>query len=230
MEKTGFQGDIAIADGQSPDGTARIVQEYMQKHSNIFLIDRGGKTELGAAYKLAFNKLLPQDYDVFIQMDADLSHHPEELPHILKQLVNDHADLVIGSRYTPSGAIEGWPLKRKLVSRGANFLARHVLNLPNRDVTSGYRGWRTDFLKKIDLEKISADGYVFMLEMLCAARRLEGKIQETPITFTERRQGESKLDLRNIIEYFFLVWRLKLKFIREDAVLHMRQLLHRSRR
>ncbi len=196
---------LVIVDDNSPDGTGRIADELRQKYP-ITVINREKKTGLGKAYVQAFQSL-PPEAEIVIQMDADLSHDPSVIPAMLEKIKN--CDVVLGSRYIPGGKIENWDFGRQLISKFGNLYARLVLGLPYHDLTGGFKCWRKDFLKKMNLEKLSSVGYNFQIETTNLAHKLGAKICEVPITFTERKTGASKFNLGIILESFWKVFLLR---------------------
>lgn len=205
---------IIIVDDGSPDGTTDIIKE-LQNSYPIQLIERPAKSGLGAAYVCGFQAALNQAPRFVVQMDADLSHDPADLPRLLTALDNG-ADMVIGSRKVAGGKIVGWNWRRHLMSNGAMAASRLLLGLRARDVTAGYRGWRRGMLENLDLTKITSNGYAFQEEMLWRAQQLGlptgqagGKIVEVPVTFVDRVAGQSKLSSKDAREFFQLIWRLR---------------------
>lgn len=201
---------LLIVDDNSPDGTSGQVKTLQSKYSNIHLLT-GHKSGLGKAYIRAFRYALRRSgFDAFIMMDADLSHNPNDIPALLEKL-NQGSDYVIGSRYTIGGAIDdSWPLSRIIISRVANFVARKLVGIPDdiRDVTGGYKAIRRTALEKIDLDKLSARGYVFQVSLLHAFLQQSSRVDEIPVTFTKRQYGASKLRLRDIIEFAYRAYKL----------------------
>lgn len=202
--------EVLVVDDNSPDGTAEVVRKLAQKYP-VNLIVRSEKRGLGTAYTAAFKNILSQSgsSDVVIQMDADLSHDPAVIPVFLNQIKN--CDVVLGSRYIKGGGVKNWNFFRRIVSRWSNVYARVILGLPYRDLTGGFKCWKREVLEKIDLDSLSSVGYNFQIETTYKAHRLGYKICEVPITFTERKQGESKFNLGIIVESFIKVLRLKIK-------------------
>ncbi len=202
--------EVLVVDDNSPDGTAEVVRKLAQKYP-VNLIVRSEKRGLGTAYTAAFKNLLgePDPPDIIIQMDADLSHDPVVIPVFLNQIKN--CDVVLGSRYIKGGGVKNWNFFRRIVSRWSNVYARVILGLPYRDLTGGFKCWKREVLEKIDLDSLSSVGYNFQIETTYKAHRLGYKICEVPITFTERKQGESKFNLGIIVESFIKVLRLKIK-------------------
>ena len=202
--------EVLVVDDNSPDGTAEVVRKLAQKYP-VNLIVRSEKRGLGTAYTAAFKNILsqPGSPDIIIQMDADLSHDPAVIPVFLNQIKN--CDVVLGSRYIKGGGVKNWNFFRRIVSRWSNVYARVILGLPYRDLTGGFKCWKREVLEKIDLDSLSSVGYNFQIETTYKAHRLGYKICEVPITFTERKQGESKFNLGIIVESFIKVLRLKIK-------------------
>lgn len=211
---------MIVVDDNSPDGTGRIADELGKKYP-ITVIHRSEKSGLGTAYVIAFKEILAviasqtkqsynnADDNFIIQLDADLSHDPQMIPEILRKAQNDQCDIVLGSRYIQGGGTVNWDFFRKLVSRFGNFYARLVLNLPYRDLTGGYKCFRAEILKNIDLDHLSSVGYNFQIETTYRAHKKGFKIAEIPITFTERKTGESKFNLGIMLEAFWRVLLLR---------------------
>jgi dolichol-phosphate mannosyltransferase len=198
---------LLIVDDGSPDGTGEVADALArQYHGRIDVIHRTGRRGLGRSYVDGFSAALAGSAEVICQMDADLSHDPVHLPALIA--ATSRADLVIGSRYVPNGAIVNWPVRRQLLSRFANFYVRSVTRLRARDCTSGYRCWRRETLRALPLDRISSDGYSFLVETLFMAARRGARIGEVPITFVERRHGESKLSKAVLLESMVMPWRL----------------------
>ena len=190
---------LLVVDDHSPDGTGDVADQLAQRYpGRMDVAHRRGPRGLGRSYLDGFRRALAEKVDVICQMDADLSHDPVYLPAIVAATAR--ADLVIGSRYVPGGAIENWPLRRRMLSRMANMYIRATTRLAVRDCTSGYRCWRRDALAALPLDQIVSDGYSFLVETLFMAARRGARIGEVPITFVERRQGESKLTSSVLIE------------------------------
>ncbi|PIT88076.1 MAG: dolichyl-phosphate beta-D-mannosyltransferase [Candidatus Magasanikbacteria bacterium CG10_big_fil_rev_8_21_14_0_10_36_32] len=200
--------EILFIDDNSPDGTADTIKKMQIKHP-IHLIQRPKKLGIGSAYLIGFQKAFEMDADYIIEMDADLSHNPKDIPLLITTCANG-ADLTIGSRKIAGGKIEGWNLKRKLMSNGAMFFARLILNLKTKDVTAGFRCFKKSTLEKIDLKKIKSNGYAFQEEILFKVERTGNKVVEVPVNFPNRKHDQSKLNKKDIIEFFIVM--LKLKF------------------
>jgi dolichol-phosphate mannosyltransferase len=196
-----------VVDDQSPDGTGEVANALAREHpGRVSVLHRTGKRGFGRSYIDGMKHAVTEPVDVLCQMDADLSHDPRELPNLLAATA--HADVVIGSRYVPGGAIVNWPLRRKLLSRFANTYIRQVTRLSARDCTSGYRCWRRPALASLPLDEFFSDGYSFLVEMLFVAARRGCRIAEVPITFVERREGESKVSRAVLLESAVTPWRL----------------------
>lgn len=203
--------DVLVVDDNSPDGTADEVKRMMSDNSRVKLLERPAKLGLGTAYVEGFKYALENGYDYVVEMDADFSHNPDDLPRILE--VAKGADLVIGSRYVNGISVVNWPLNRLILSYMANLYARVVTGVPVKDLTAGFKCFRRKVLESIDLSKIHSDGYAFQIEMNFYAHQKGFKLVEVPIIFVERRSGHSKMSKRIIREAFFLVLLLRLKKI-----------------
>lgn len=185
------EADVLVVDDDSPDGTGHIVDEMAAVDPQILVLHRAGKEGLGAAYVAAFGWVLARDYDVVVQMDADGSHQPEEMPRLLEAVTD--ADLVLGSRYVGGGRVVNWPRRRELLSRLGNVYTRLLLGIPLRDATGGYRAFRADTLRHIDLNGVASQGYCFQVDTAWRAIRAGLRVVEVPITFVEREEGASKM-------------------------------------
>lgn len=197
---------VVIVDDNSPDGTSTLAEKLGKKYS-LTVLRREKKDGLGTAYVFAFKKLLTtaknERPDIIIQMDADLSHDPASIPTFLTNIKS--ADLVLGSRYVAGGTILNWGIIRRLVSKWGNIYARTILNLPYRDLTGGFKCWRSEALEKMDLDSLSSVGYNFQIETTYRAHEAGHTIVEIPISFTERRLGKSKMDIKIMLESFWKV-------------------------
>jgi dolichol-phosphate mannosyltransferase len=204
--------DILVIDDNSPDGTGQLADRLAAANSRVHVLHRARKAGLGAAYLEGFGWAIQAGYDVIVECDADGSHHPEELHRLLDAL--DHCDLAIGSRWVFGGSVVDWPRSRELLSRGGSAYARALLRLRQRDVTGGYRAFRTSALTAIGLANIASQGYCFQIEMLWRANRAGLRIAEVPITFTERRWGVSKMRGTIVIEAMarVTVWGIRAMF------------------
>lgn len=183
--------DILVADDNSPDGTGAWADENAALDSQVHVLHRPGKAGLGAAYLAGFAWGLERGYDVLVEMDADGSHRAEDLPRVLA--APGDWDLAIGSRWIRGGAVENWPLHRRLLSTGANTYVRLMLGLGVHDATAGFRAYRADVLRGLDLEHVESQGYCFQIDMAWRVVRAGGTVVEVPITFVERAQGQSKM-------------------------------------
>lgn len=203
------EADILVIDDGSPDGTADVVKERMKTDRKLFLIQRPRKMGLGTAYIRGFRWALDNGYEYAFEMDADFSHDPMDLPRFVKELENG-ADLVIGSRYIPGGEVVDWPKKRKSLSHYANLYARFVTSAPIKDMTAGYKCYKTKIFKEIRLDNISADGYGFQIEIDFRVWLAGFNVKEIPIVFRDRRVGVSKLNRGIVWQALFLVPQLRL--------------------
>jgi len=208
---------ILIVDDNSPDGTAQIVQSLMAKYPNLHMLQRSGKLGLGSAYIAGFKYALSHEADLIFEMDADFSHNPKYIPEFIKQIEKGF-DVVIGSRRVKDGKIIGWNWWRKFISASAMAFARIILNLKTKDVTAGYRCYTKNVLNKINLDKIKSNGYAFQEEMIYLCEKNNFKIKEIPITFIDRKFGKSKLDKKDIIEFFKTIIRLKFDNKASDTI------------
>ncbi len=210
--------EIIVVDDNSPDGTSQIVKNLKSEILNLQLIERPGKLGLGSAYIAGFKKALELGADYIFEMDADFSHDPEDIPRLLhvchsREGGNPEADLVIGSRKISGGKIIGWGRMRKLISNGAMLVSRSALGLKIKDVTAGFRCFKRKVLEAIRLDKIKSNGYAFQEEMLFRTQKMGFKIAEVPVTFIDRQEGKSKLSKKDIVEFFWII--LKLKFAKK---------------
>ena len=186
--------DILVVDDNSPDGTGQKADEIATINPHVFVMHREGKEGLGRAYIAAFGWAIDHGYTHVVEMDADGSHRPEDLPLLLERAaMSDNPDLVIGSRYVRGGKLEGWPKSREVLSRAGNLYIKMWLGLPAADATGGYRVYRTDILQKLDLTTVESQGYFFQTDMTDKVTQCGGHIVEMPITFAQREAGESKL-------------------------------------
>lgn len=190
--------DVLVVDDNSPDGTAFVVKKLQTQLSHVYLILRNEKRGLGSAYNEGFQYALKKGYDAVIQMDADLSHDPADIVQ-MTVLLNEY-DVVIGSRYIQGGGIDNWSLLRRTLSKWANTIARVVLCLPIRDVTSGFKGIKTTVLRGVDSKTVTSQGYFFQIELLMYMLEQTILMIEMPIIFRGRRHERSKMDLKIILE------------------------------
>jgi dolichol-phosphate mannosyltransferase len=194
---------LLIVDDNSPDGTGEIADKLAGGDPHIHVLHRAGKAGLGAAYIAGFRWALERDYGAMVEMDADGSHQPEELPSLLNALV--HADLVLGSRYVPGGAVLNWARSRELLSRGGNTYTRLMLGLKLKDATGGYRAFRASTLRRIDLDDVDSQGYCFQIDLARRTIQAGLTVTEVPITFVERERGASKMSRAIVVE---ALWRV----------------------
>lgn len=198
---------VLVVDDQSPDGTGEVADALAADFpGRVRVLHRTGRRGFGRSYIEGMSMALAEPVDVLCQMDADLSHDPGQLPDLIA--ATSHADVVIGSRYIPAGAIVNWPLRRRALSRVANAYIRLITRLDVRDCTSGYRCWRRSAMASMPLDHFISDGYSFLVEMLFIAARRGCRIAEVPITFVERREGESKVSRAVLLESAITPWRL----------------------
>ena len=209
LENLNIDLDILIIDDNSPDGTPAIIKEIQKSHKNIFMIERPGKMGLGTAYVKGFRWALDKGYQYILEMDADLSHNPEDVPHLI-DACKKGADLVIGSRYCDGVNVINWPIKRLLLSYGANLYTRIITRMPVKDATAGYKCFNRKVLESIDLDRIKSSGYSFQIEMNFRAWKKGFSISEVSIIFIERSEGHSKMSKGIVWEAVFMVWKLNL--------------------
>jgi dolichol-phosphate mannosyltransferase len=201
---------VLVVDDGSPDGTGAIADALAaDSGGRLQVVHRRGPRGLGRSYIAGFKHALMGPATHMCQMDADFSHDPADVPRLVAAMA--HADLAIGSRYVPGGALRNWPWRRRVLSAFANRYVRLITRLPVQDVTSGFRCWRRDLVARLPLDNVASDGYAFQVEMTWLARQAGARIEEVPITFVERRQGSSKLSGSVIVESALLPWRLALR-------------------
>jgi dolichol-phosphate mannosyltransferase len=194
---------ILVADDNSPDGTGALADELAGKDDHVHVLHRASKQGLGAAYIAGFQWGLERGYGTLVEMDADGSHQPEELPKLLTALQT--ADVALGSRWVPGGTVRNWPKSREALSRSANTYARLLLGIPVRDATGGYRAYRARVLRAIDLAAVRSQGYCFQIELTLRALRRGFRVVEVPIEFVERQHGASKMSRAIVVE---ALWRV----------------------
>jgi len=200
--------DILIVDDASPDGTGELADAIAENDAQVRVMHRAGKLGLGSAYVKAFRWGLGRDYRYFFEMDADLSHQPKYLNAFFREL-REGADVVVGSRNVPGGAVEGWGMGRQVLSKGGSLYSRLVLGVPVRDMTTGFKAFRREVLEKIDLETVHSNGYSFQIEMTYRALRRGFRVVEVPIVFVDRTLGHSKMNGRIFVEAVGVVWKLR---------------------
>lgn len=202
---------VLVVDDDSPDGTADIVKKVQLTFpQQLFLKEREGKQGLGTAYILGFKWALEKGYSFVFEMDADFSHNPEDLPRLFKA-IEEGADVSIGSRYVKGGKVKNWPANRIFISFGASVYTRLITWMPVRDCTAGFVCYRREVLEKIPLDQVRFIGYAFQIEMKYLAWKTGFKIKEIPITFVDRKEGNSKMSKNIVKEAIFGVWKMRLK-------------------
>jgi dolichol-phosphate mannosyltransferase len=201
VTKHGYR--LTIVDDGSPDGTGEIADTLAEADPLISVLHRSHKQGLGPAYAEAFDKLVNKSL-VIVEMDADFSHDPSDLPRLVSA-IDGGADLAIGSRYVPGGSTPDWPLIRKAISKGGNLYARVMLGIPIRDATAGFRAFRSESLSRLPYETAEASGYGFQVEMAWRAVQMDLEVVEIPIAFRDRTRGESKMGLAIVAEAMWLV-------------------------
>jgi len=206
------EATVLVVDDNSPDGTGDWCDEAAARDPRLVCLHRAGKQGLGTAILAGLRYAIDHDFARVATLDADFSHHPRYLPRLLDGVsgdeLNGRADVMIGSRYVAGGGIEGWPLRRRLMSRGVNLVARAALGLRVRDCSGGYRCYRVAALKRLDLAAISARGYAMLEEILWHLKENGARLAETPIVFTDRRRGHSKIDAREALAALWTLLRL----------------------
>lgn len=208
------QADVLVVDDNSPDGTGDWCDAQAAEDRRIGCLHRAGKLGLGTAIIAAMQYAIEHEYDYMLNMDADFSHHPRYLPEIVDVMDEGGqpvCDCAIGSRYVPGGGTEGWPLKRRLMSRGVNLYARVLLGLRPKDCSGAFRCYRVELLKRIDFQRIRSRGYSFQEEILWHLKRAGARFAETPIVFADRERGESKINSREAVAALWILFRLGVK-------------------
>lgn len=204
--------EVLVVDDNSPDGTGRWCDRFSASESRFHVMHRQGKFGLGTAIVEAIRYATEKDFDFLVTLDADFSHAPSYIPGMLRGMSPSEGpavDVIIGSRYVPGGAVEGWPWKRLLMSRFVNAYARFWLKLRARDCSSGFRCYRMDVMKRVSWDQMRSRGYSFLEELLWMLARAGARIAETPIVFVNRRHGESKIDLREGLAALWILFRLR---------------------
>ena len=204
---------VLIVDDASPDGTGELADQMAAADGRLHVLHRPGKMGIGSAYIDAFQWGLERGYELFFEMDTDLSHDPRYLPDFLAAAERG-ADIVIGSRNIQGGGVEGWGLGRHLLSKGGSLYSRTILGLRIRDLTSGYKCFRRRVLEEIGLEHVASEGYSFQIELTYRAIRRGFQVAEVPIVFVDRRAGQSKMSRRIFAEAVVMVWKLRLDALR----------------
>lgn len=203
------QADVLVIDDGSPDGTGKLADELAAADPRIHVIHRAGKLGLGTAVLAGMSYGIEHQYDLFVNMDADFSHHPRYLPALLAGMKRN--DIMIGSRYVPGGGTVNWPLSRKIMSGGVNAVVRLLMRIPAHDTSGGYRCYRVAKLRQTDLTHLLSHGYSFQEEVLYRCYKAGCRIGETPIIFEDRRAGTSKADLRESVRSMTVILRLGLE-------------------
>ncbi|WP_255954264.1 polyprenol monophosphomannose synthase [Streptomyces odontomachi] len=198
------EAHVLVVDDNSPDGTGKLADELAAEDDRVHVLHRTGKEGLGAAYLAGFRWGLERDHGVLVEMDADGSHQPEELPRLLTAL-GGGADLVLGSRWVPGGRVVNWPTHRKLISRGGSIYSRVLLDMPLRDITGGYRAFRRTTLEGLGLANVASQGYCFQVDLARRSVKAGFHVVEVPITFVERTRGDSKMSRDIFVE---ALWRV----------------------
>ncbi len=209
LQENEIHGEIVIIDDNSPDGTGVLADALAKRFMNIRVVHRQSKLGLGSAYKAGIDVARGA---AVLTMDADFSHNPRAIPEMVRML--ERYDIVVGSRYISGGGIRNWNMRRRILSKGANMLARFFLGLTTRDVTSGYRLYKKSVLQIIALDKIKSSGYSFLEEILFLAHQKNFHIGEVPIIFEDRYQGKSKLTKREMVKFWWTIIRLSLRRFR----------------
>lgn len=199
---------VLVVDDNSPDGTGQLADELSRLNERVNVLHRPAKLGLGSAYRDGFRLAMELGADLLIEMDADFSHDPSILPLFLEKIKTN--DLVIGSRYINGISVVNWPLRRLILSYGANWYTRLITGLTIMDCTSGFKCFRRSLIESIGLDRVRSDGYSFQIEMHFRSAELGAKICEVPIIFIDRRVGQSKMSKRIVREAVFMVWKLKL--------------------
>ncbi|MEW6294768.1 MAG: polyprenol monophosphomannose synthase [Candidatus Diapherotrites archaeon] len=205
LNKLGVKGELIIVDDNSSDNTKITAKEMQKRFKELKMIYREKKLGIGSAYRRGVKEA---SGDIIVLMDGDLSHDPKYLEKIIPEFNNGGVDLVVGSRYVKGGKIVGWGWQRHLTSSVANRLSRLFLGIPIRDLTSGYRGFKKELIRKINFDKIQSNGYSFILETNFLACESKAKIKEIPIIFWQRSQGKSKLGRKEFLKYLITILRL----------------------
>jgi dolichol-phosphate mannosyltransferase len=203
LATTGLDHTVLVVDDGSPDGTGPIADRLAAELSEVRVLHRGSKDGLGRAYLAGFEVALAAGADLILEMDADFSHDPADLPRLIAAA--DAADLVLGSRYVPGGGVENWGTVRRVLSRGGSWYARTLLGVPVRDLTGGFKCFNRRVLETVDLRDVHADGYGFQIELTYRAIQAGFAVAEVPILFRERREGHSKMTARIALE---AVWKV----------------------
>jgi len=199
--------DVLVVDDSSPDGTGALADQLAARERRVRVLHRARKEGLGRAYLAGFGRALADGYGRILEMDADFSHDPARLPALLA--ASREADLVLGSRYVEGGGTVNWGVGRRALSRGGSFYARTILGLGVRDLTGGFKCFRREVLERIDLPSVRSSGYAFQIELTYRAVKRGFRVVEIPITFVDRRVGQSKMNRRIVAEALWMVWKIR---------------------
>jgi dolichol-phosphate mannosyltransferase len=205
--------DILVVDDASPDGTGKIADDMAGRDKRVHVLHRAGKRGLGSAYVEGFKWGLAQGFDVFVEMDADMSHDPRYLPALIGAL-EDGADLAVGSRNVPEGGVEGWGIGRQFISKGGSIYSRAILGVDVHDLTTGFKAYKRSTVLAIDLDRVHSNGYAFQIETTFRALRKGLRVVEIPIVFIDRRVGQSKMSRRIFLEAIRIPFRLRVDALR----------------
>ena len=203
------EATILVVDDSSPDGTGALADELAVQDAQVRVKHRAGKEGLGPAYIDAFQQALDEGWEYIVQMDADFSHDPADVPRLLAAL-DGGADVAVGSRYVAGGGTVNWGLGRRAISRGGSLYARTILAIPIHDLTAGFKAWKADALRRVAPAQVRAKGYGFQIEMTYRAFKAGARVVEVPIRFVDRRMGQSKMSRSIFAEALTIVWRLRL--------------------
>jgi dolichol-phosphate mannosyltransferase len=209
--------ELLVVDDSSPDGTGDLADRLATEDPRISVLHRSSKEGLGPAYAAGFDRALEDGADIVIEMDADFSHDPSDIPRLV-EAIGDGADLAIGSRYVPGGSTPDWPLTRRVISKGGNLYARIMLGIPTRDATAGFRAFRAGALRSLPYREAQSSGYAFQVEMAMRAHEGGLNVVEVPISFGDRTRGTSKMGTGIVVEAMRLVtvwgWKRAVRWVR----------------
>jgi len=207
------EAHVLVVDDASPDGTGELADQIAERDERVRVMHRAGKLGLGSAYLEGFQRAIDDGYELVFEMDTDLSHDPRYLPDFLDAFERG-ADLVIGSRNIPGGGVEGWGPGRHVLSKGGSLYSRTILGIGVRDLTSGYKGFRAEVLRAMELERVRSEGYSFQVELTYRALRRGFRVEEVPIVFVDRRAGQSKMSRKIFAEAVLMMPKLRLDALR----------------
>jgi dolichol-phosphate mannosyltransferase len=217
LASSGLPHTILVVDDNSPDGTGSIADRLASEIEEVQVLHRERKEGIGPAYLAGFGRGLAEGADLLLEMDADFSHDPADLPRLIEAA--EHADLVLGSRYVPGGGVTDWGVGRRLISRGGSLYAKLLLGIPVNDLTGGFKCFRREVLERLDLSGIGTDGYGFQIEMTYRTIKSGFRVKEIPILFRDRRVGSSKMSAKIAVEAFWKVPALRFGIRQPDAIL-----------